>query len=214
MEKHETTDAVIIEALRLQEEGKTEAEIYARFPKDRAELEGIFSTITFLSENRDALPHEHNVLREAVEKATVTPEALERYGKGRGVPGRPSIYDTETLTSIMNKWRVMIPVGVVALLLIIFTAANMGSRDMSLTLQQEADQATLDAIDGSLSIESATQKAIDENTEVTTDESIDFAQFEQEMKQESKSVELGNEFESFFAEEQAMDGEIANTPNS
>jgi hypothetical protein len=212
MKKQETIDAVIIEALRLREEGKTDAEIYARFPKEKAELEGIFSTIEFLSANRAAVPHEHQVLRAVVDEAPVTPSSPERYGESRGVPGRPSIHDKETLTSIMNKWRVMIPVGVVALLLIVLAAANTGSRDMSLTLQQEADQATLDSLDGSFDIESATTKEVDQETSATAGGTTDFAQFEQEMKQESKSVELDNDFESFFAEEQAMDGEINKTP--
>ncbi len=224
MKKHETTEKVIIEALRLHEGGMRVEEIYAQFPHDREELRGIFSTIDFLSANRETVAGDRELLAQAIRKDAVTNTPEERYYENGGVPGRTSMYghNTESLLSIMNKWKVIIPVGAVVLLLIVFVSVNRNTTDLSLSLREESDGLNIGTLDGAMDIESVTN-VVDAEIDAMVGESakssagktnsVNFAELEKEMNQEAKTVEFGNDFESFFAEEEAM-GEVDNAPTS
>jgi len=222
MKKPRTIEDVIAEALRLREEGVSPEEIFSRFSEQRDELRGIFSTINLLEANGRTVPDGYDILRRALHtSAPVTKAQDMRYSEGRGDSGRPSIAGNKTsLAHIMNAWKVFVPLGVVALLLVVFISAGTGSREMSLSLRDEADQASMDGFDSSFDIESAA-KAIDDALNTASGEaaktagtasSINFIELEKEINTEAKSVELGNDFEAFFAEEEALGSEVNNAP--
>jgi len=220
MVKKQTIEQVIEEALRLYDTGKTPAEICLIYPKEKSEIMAIFETIEKLSSGKGVLPRTA-LLTETLSKLSVTDTENEGYSGLRGDQGRTSHADRYigSFTTIMNKWKVIVPVGVVALLLIVFIGAGMGNRSTSLTLRPETDDTSLTGIDGSLDESFDTEAAMQalnsefdiaakgsESGATNGTDTIDYTAFEKEMNAESGKVALDNNFDTFFAEESAMSG--------
>ena len=212
METPEKNEKVIAEALRMREEGKAERDIYAAFPEAEDELKAVFSTADFLNAQNKEIKPRRELLAAILEKTDVTNPAELGYRKHRGGSGRPStsIDSRESVLTLMNIWKVIVPVGAALLLLVVFVSGDFGGGE-SLTLQQEADE--VNGIESSLDGASDTECAVEEmRGEVAVKgaafSQTDFAAFEKEMAAESKSVELGNNFDAFFAEEAALNGEL------
>ncbi len=138
MKQEQTIEQIIAEVLRMKEDGGSVPEIYAAFPKAESEIKALFYMLALLEKERGVLPP-RALLEKILEKTAVTNPLENRYREHSGDVGRHPIVVgniTESLVTIMNKWKIIIPVGVVALLLIVFASSRSGSPDTSLTMQR------------------------------------------------------------------------------
>ena len=223
----EDIERKITKILTLYDEGKTLGEIRAALGPADADAERIYGILSLLAREKDVLPSRELLTRALGDSAGVTNPSHASYTERRGAGGRPSIENYEAADSfirMMNKWKVIIPVGVVALLVIVFLAGGFGDQATSLSLREsdlESERSVFDGLDAeldaTLGIEGMTD-AVDteldaaENgsgaTPVSGTSAADLSALQAELTQESKTVELDKNFDAFFAEEAAIEQDV------
>jgi len=209
----QNSNSIFDEALRRHDEGMSVSDILKEYPQERAELTAFFGVIEKITVGVNSMPR-REVLMEALaqsEKLVTKKKSMSyREGTDRG-NGRASrfselVHETEHM---LNKMKFIIPVGVVALLVIIFVGSRLGtSQNTSMSLNDFTDSeteliafnSTIDALSDESEFDVALAEAASDPG--TGDISSDaFSGIEQE----SQDANFDAEFDAYFDEESSLD---------
>jgi hypothetical protein len=148
---------IMNEALKLKDEGKTIPEILDGYPEYRKELEEMFSTINFLNQEKEKIAAPQDVLRKIVTNEEIS-RYLERGGEYKekirmgafGLPkpqaearysdakGRASEILSQITNRMTNRWKIFVPVGIVALAIIALAIySQLGKETPQVAQEQE-----------------------------------------------------------------------------
>lgn len=125
-----STERVIVEALEYLEAGKTPAEIFELFPEHQKELEGVFSTVSFIKKEGKKIYPDKEFFRQVMGRipTNVTHVTRSRYSPVEGMQGLHSwmsINNLKKISSIMNiNWKIVAPLGVVAVVALVVVSSN------------------------------------------------------------------------------------------
>lgn len=150
-------EQILIRALELLDQGKSRDEILNLFPKNREEIEGVLKTAELLMLAKNAIVPPKKLLYDTLAK----------------LPSLVAAPETPSLPKFrLARWLILVPVGGLALLLVLSLAATKsGTR----TLQ------TLDTISPSGSAEIATAPAQDVFNLSAIDEEAALASFDADL---------------------------------
>lgn len=110
MDKEKQFDNLIEEILSLKKRGISEAQIFEKFPEHKSEIENILKTISVLDKNRESISTSEETLSHILQNLGDFDYAKEK--------GRQSISAVLQTLFMKTKWKIIIPVGVVAVLVI------------------------------------------------------------------------------------------------
>lgn len=147
MQNDEKIEKVIGEALALFERGVSREEIKRRYAGYETELKGVFEAIEAARQGaKEALPSRELLVKilEGVTKGDAFGYSYERVTKGR-TSTREGILSE--ISNTLMSWKTWVPIGVVAVAVIVFAVAQFGGTDVSgLSMRDIEDEA--DAILG------------------------------------------------------------------
>lgn len=126
------TEKILMEALRLMDEGKSPAEVLGLFPNDRKELAEMFETIKLLELTKKGILPEESFAQNLIKQFPVPSNGVAR-------PARESFWGRLTL------WRVLAPAAIFAGLLIL-ALVNSGSQVKTLLAPLQTDRFELASI--------------------------------------------------------------------
>jgi len=121
---------VVGKALQYIDDGKTPAEIFDLFPDYRDELKEVFFTIGFIQKEAYKIYPDKEIFKQVMDKipSSVTNESDPRYSFIKGVQGRHSWEKINNITKILNpmtmNWKIIAPVGVLAVIVLVFVGVN------------------------------------------------------------------------------------------
>ncbi|MDD5430787.1 MAG: hypothetical protein PHP03_00995 [Candidatus Pacebacteria bacterium] len=119
------SENILMEALKLQEQGRSVQEILNLYPENKNELQEMFETIDFLNKEKNKIEPSKEVLEKIIDQISsekyVTNEEINRcsYRKGR-------LINLSQIHNIMN-WKLIVPIGVVAVLAVFLISQYGGS---------------------------------------------------------------------------------------
>jgi hypothetical protein len=127
--QNQKVEAVLSEALGHLESGKTPAEVLILYPEHATILQEVFSTLNFLKKEGESLVPSKEFFNKTIYNVsledTVTEAQDSRYIR-KEVEGRPSEVNIITKThEIMSKLKIIIPVGIVAVLALMFVRSDV-----------------------------------------------------------------------------------------
>lgn len=132
------SEQIIAKAIELKEAGKSEAEIFDLFPADRAEIAEMFDAINVLNVEKEKIIAPKNILTGVLERldescavSGVTENFESRLTSRGEEKGRPSSIlklINQFNYHMSNAWKTIIPIGVVALILVVFGVYQYGGR--------------------------------------------------------------------------------------
>lgn len=132
------------EALGLYEDGMLIQKILEAFPQYRQELKEIFEEITVLKKQKDSILPSKELLAEIIsripwEQSSVTKKESDRYSYRGMDKGRTSFTIIDQIHNAMTiNWKIVAPIGIVAIIAVIFLSSQFGERMAPSTEKQPA----------------------------------------------------------------------------
>lgn len=190
------TEKKIQEAIALYEKGVSTSDLLLRFPEEAKELSEIFALMTRLTAEKEAMHPSSRLLATIVSQVPVTVEGEKRLLDIKRVR-RPAL---GTLESFMSKWIYIAPIGVVAVLVLLFGMGKFSTpggevtvRDTTPIGQEETVQMKADTV-----VVPAASANVDEAINALLADSSSEAQtFDEELKETAQVDADTPEFNAF-----------------
>ena len=136
--RNSNIDEIVAKAIEMKEAGKTEAEIYDLFPAAKTEIAEALDTIALIGSEKEKIIAPKQTLNMILDHVRASDGAdavteggqlrLTSRGVAKGRASNNNNYFNKIIHYMSNAWKTIVPIGVVALILVVFGVYQFGGK--------------------------------------------------------------------------------------